>query len=369
MAGKRKKPEPEILTPENNKPKQGRQKRDATQDATQSGAPIIDMGGSKKSSFGAGLFWGVLGGLIGSIGILVFLYAAHMVNMPLSSPFIPHHQEKLSEIEARLSTAENNQQRVEAALDVFADMDTRLGDVKAQFAENKAVTENNERTQMAQIQQNMIALQRVQKQVELLKTAKNISPPPPLDDAATPLIWQSILLAQLGHAVILGQPYALELSALQQNLPPKEAAALNILSPYADNGLPPLNALIVEYQTRLPILLSKWRQQQAQGFWGTTKAMLKNFISIRPVGDATDSGVGDDVEQILWRIDDQLTQIQNGGIRLEGLEKTQSLLTRLPENVQTDLSDWREKIKARMAAETLLMSLSGRISAAQNRGP
>ncbi len=88
-------------------------------------------------------------------------------------------------------------------------------------------------------------------------------------------LWQSILLAQLGHAVMLGQPYALELSALQQTLSPKEAAALEKLSPYADNGLPPLHVLMREYQNRLPDLLSDWRRQQAQGFGGLQKPCCK----------------------------------------------------------------------------------------------
>ncbi len=106
-------------------------------------------------------------------------------------------------------------------------------------------------------------------------------------------------------------------------------------------------------------------------------------MTIRPVRPAlntnSDETISDEInteemaradgEQLLWRIDDGLTHIQNGGARLEGLEKIQSLLTRLPNTIQADLSDWSDKIKARVQAENLLRSLSGRLAKTQKRGP
>lgn len=379
MAGKRKKPEADILTPQNSQQDTRRGAREDGSTPPPSGAPIIDMTDPKKSGFAAGLFWGVAGGLMGSAAMVALIYTAYFTGKPLPSPFAPAplsqaQEQKLAKVEQRVQNIENNQQRVGAALDVFADIDGRLGDLRTQYDED-----------MAAAQQNLAALRQAQQQLEATLSQRPATSPSQSQTAAMPEteLWQSILLAQLGHAVMLGQPYALELSALQQTLSPKEAAALEKLSPYADNGLPPLHVLMREYQNRLPDLLSDWRRQQAQGFWGLTKAMLQNLMTIRPVRPAlntnSDETISDEInteemaradgEQLLWRIDDGLTHIQNGGARLEGLEKIQSLLTRLPNTIQADLSDWSDKIKARVQAENLLRSLSGRLAKTQKRGP
>lgn len=377
MAGKHKKPEADILTPQNSQQDSRRGARENASTPPPTGAPIIDMTDPKKSRFAAGLFWGVAGGLMGSAAMVALIYTAYFTGKPLPSPFAPAplsqaQEQKLVKVEQRVQNIENNQQRVGAALDVFADIDGRLGDLRTQYDED-----------MAAAQQNLAALHQAQQQLEAGLNKRRATSPAQSQIASMPEteLWQSILLAQLGHAVMLGQPYALELSALQQTLSPKEAAALEKLSPYADNGLPPLHVLMREYQNRLPDLLSDWRRQQARGFWGVTKAMLQNLMTIRPVRPvrpAPNTNVNEtnteemaraDVEQLLWRIDDGLTHIQNGGARLEGLEKIQSLLTRLPNTIQADLSDWSDKIKARVQAENLLRSLSGRLAKAQKRGP
>jgi hypothetical protein len=176
--------------------------------------------------------------------------------------------------------------------------------------------------------------------------------PPSRDDAAA----LAVVAQALGARIEAGQPYPLELAALERlGADPQRLAQLK---PFAKDGAPSLAALSSDFARITPALLSAAEPKGDDGVMARLMNNMSKIVRVHPVGEQS----GDDPAAVASQVMAALARGDTPGAL--------SAFERLPAAARQIGKDWADKahgrLAAAMAAQALLDDSIGRLGAAKN---
>jgi uroporphyrinogen-III synthase len=193
-------------------------------------------------------------------------------------------------------------------------------------------------------------IERIARQVDALERTA-----PSREDAE--LVRQARLVFAIGRlrdAVQAARPFAIELAALKAlaSDDPGTQQALERLAPYADSGVPSLDALRQRFKTVARDTVNAMRAPEGDGWMERSLARLMSAVSIR----RTDDLEGGDAESVIARAEQALGR---GDVRQASGE-----LQQLPDSLKPVARTWLADADAFTAANRALVDLQTQAFAA-----